>query len=420
MSLFDPVRHVTVDAPTWSEARARDAIAGVFAAAANAFDPQRYWPRHPDDTDGPGSGPDYDLYFGAAGVVWGLKRLEELGHGTLADAETHEAALITARTRHLEFVQRMVDEAGIAAANASSATKDDYSRGLFLGDAGFQVALYKLTQKRAYLDRLYELVAANAENPICEYMWGAPGTLAAALACFRQTHDLRWAKAYRGGADALRSMLIEDRSSGVEVWEQSLYGSRQRFLGAVHGFAGNAFAIVKGFEHLDAHERDAWAALIRNTAVRTARVEDGLANWDAVFGDPSAEPGLLVQHCHGAPGIVTCLSGLIDRSDTAFDRLMAQAGELIWQAGPLAKGANICHGTAGNGYAFLKLYLRTGDELWLHRARVFAMAAIAQMQTRREETGQPRYSLWTGDIGTALYLDDCLRGTADVPTMDVF
>jgi hypothetical protein len=31
-------------------------------------------------------------------------------------------------------------------------------------------------------------------------------------------------------------------------------------------------------------------------------------------------------------------------------------GELTWRAGPLAKGANLCHGTAGNGYAFLALF----------------------------------------------------------------
>ena len=44
--------------------------------------------------------------------------------------------------------------------------------------------------------------------------------------------------------------------------------------------------------------------------------------------------------------------------------LAASAGELIWRAGPIRKGAGLCHGTAGNGFAFLKLLHATGDERW--------------------------------------------------------
>ena len=29
-------------------------------------------------------------------------------------------------------------------------------------------------------------------------------------------------------------------------------------------------------------------------------------------------------------------------------------GELTWRAGPLRKGPGLCHGTAGNGFAFLR------------------------------------------------------------------
>jgi hypothetical protein len=44
----------------------------------------------------------------------------------------------------------------------------------------------------------------------------------------------------------------------------------------------------------------------------------------------------------------------------------------------LTKGANLCHGTRGNGYAFLKLYRRFGDKKWLEPARAFAMHGVAQ------------------------------------------
>jgi hypothetical protein len=94
---------------------------------------------------------------------------------------------------------------------------------------------------------------------------------------------------------------------------------------------------------------------------------------------------------------------------------MCAGGELVWQAGPLAKGANLCHGTAGNGYAFLALLARTGDEVWLERARAFAVHAAAQVVRDRTAHGRGRFSLWTGDPGTALYLADCVAGEGALP-----
>jgi hypothetical protein len=93
-------------------------------------------------------------------------------------------------------------------------------------------------------------------------------------------------------------------------------------------------------------------------------------------------------------------------------------GELIWRAGPLAKGANFCHGTDGNGYAFLKLFERTGDQVWLDRARVFAMHATLQSEAEAKAIGHRRASLWTGDIGLASYLADCLDARCRFPSLE--
>jgi hypothetical protein len=152
--------------------------------------------------------------------------------------------------------------------------------------------------------------------------------------------------------------------------------------------------------------------------LRTASWENGKANWRLQLDVPVA-PGtpLLMQFCHGAPGFVTCLSQF---PDATLDDLLIAAGEAIWEAGPLTKGASLCHGTAGNGYAFLVLYQRTRQEIWLDRARAFAMHSIDQVEAHAAQYGQLRYSLWTGDLGTAAYLADCLNGTAAYPTLDVF
>ena len=107
--------------------------------------------------------------------------------------------------------------------------------------------------------------------------------------------------------------------------------------------------------------------------------------------------------------IVTSLGHLLDED------LALAGGELTWRAGPLAKGANLCHGTAGNGYAFLVLFERTGDEQWLTRAREFAMHAVGQVERARSLYHRGRYTLWTGDPGTALYLAACLEGDCALP-----
>jgi lantibiotic modifying enzyme len=125
------------------------------------------------------------------------------------------------------------------------------------------------------------------------------------------------------------------------------------------------------------------------------------------------------QWCHGAPGIVASLATLAP-DDAELTELLREGGELTWRAGLLAKGAGLCHGTAGNGYAFLKLFERTGDEVWLHRARAFAMHAIEQVEQSAARYGGGRHTLWTGDPGTALYLAGCIEVNAAVPTLDTF
>ena len=43
------------------------------------------------------------------------------------------------------------------------------------------------------------------------------------------------------------------------------------------------------------------------------------------------------------------------------------------------------------------------------------MHAAAQVERSRSEHGRGRYTLWTGDLGTALYLADCIDGAGELP-----
>ena len=186
------------------------------------------------------------------------------------------------------------------------------------------------------------------------------------------------------------------------------------FSTPAHGFAGCVNALAARPDE-DLHRRA--SATFKKYAIE----EDGYANWSplAEAGLGGSRDGLIrLQWCHGAPGMVACLA-TIAPGDDEHERLLLAGGELVWQAGPLAKGANLCHGTAGNGLAFLKLFERTGDERWLDRARGFAMHSIRQVEQERRDVGFGRYSLWTGDPGTALYLALCLDGEATLPGFDV-
>jgi hypothetical protein len=290
------------------------------------------------------------------------------------------------------------------------------SAGYLMAPSGVLMVRWRLERDPSVLDRLATLIARNTDSPARELMWGAPGTMLIALWLYEETGEARWAELFRAGAAVLKDAFAFEADIGACAWTQELFGQRSRFVGAVHGFAGNAHVLMTGRRLLKPGDWDDLAPRIVGALHASARLGEGLANWPPkLVSGEEPPPPLLVQHCHGAPGVVTCLTGL----DGGIDDLLIAGGELVWQAGPLRKGSNLCHGTGGNGYAFLKLFERTGDDLWLGRARAFAMHAIAQCEAQASELGRGRYSLVTGDLGLACYLWDCIEGKARVPTLDI-
>ena len=288
------------------------------------------------------------------------------------------------------------------------------SPGLMQGEVGVLLVSWKLEPTPEKEERLLELVAANARNPSHELFNGSPGTMLAALHLYEQTGDERWRELWLTCADALLEQFRTDPEYGCRIWIQYRRGRLIRSIGAGHGFASNVHSLLRGAALLGEERLADLQAAALQTAATLALREGRLANWPTA-ADPywAADFPIRVQWCHGAPGLVTSLAAL-PRGDEA-DELLAAAGELVWEAGPLRKGVGLCHGTAGNGCAFLALHARTGDERWLDRARAFAMHALEQV----ERSEQPRHSLWTGDIGVALYLRACLDGWDGMPVLDV-
>jgi len=398
-TLFERHRHEALDAAPWNEPEVRGVIERIVGGACGDFTGDGLWPVHPLDRRD-AIEPFRMLYYGAAGIMWGLDYLHREGAvGPPPDFSDARAGLLESNRR---LIRRF-------SSNTAS---------LLMGDAGILLFDWKESRSDEVAAELATAVSQNHEHPALELMWGSPGTMIAALTMHEWTDAEFWADLFRTSAPALWRTLERDSELGVSLWTQDLYGARSKIIGAVHGFAGNVFPIVRGRDLLPPEEWTRWRHCIAETIAGTAIRGDGLANWPQSVGAP--RPGrtaLLVQHCHGAPGIVNCLAEV---PGPELDDLLAEAGDLTWKAGPLKKGANLCHGTAGNGYAFLKLFRRTKNPVWLDRARIFAMHAISQSDRCQQEFGRYHASLWTGDVGLACYLWSCIQADSAFPTMDFF
>jgi hypothetical protein len=385
--LYEPTQFEPLTDEPWDAARVTDAIAVIVDDADAAFDADALWPA--DEWDGWEEPlPLKNLYVGAAGVIWALDALRRRGQ-----AET-SLGLADAALRTLELKRAAPDF-----------TADDHYHpaALLAGETGPLLVAFRLAPGSALADDLHALFRDNVDNPTDDVMWGAPGTLLAALAMGDWTGEPRWEEAARETAAALRARRGDDL-----LWRQD---DDYRGLGTLHGAAGNTLALLR--VEPDATLAGETAAVLARHAVR----EDGLANWPGAPDRPLVRPRdgrICVQWCTGAPGI---LAGAWEYLD---EELLLAGAELIWRAGAHGdeKGHGLCHGTSGNGFALLKAFARTGDERWLDRGRRFGLHALSQAERLRAANGRRRYSLWTGDVGTALFAAACLDADARYPIFD--
>lgn len=373
----------------WSEDRARAGIRTIVADADAAFGQKSLWPANDWDSWRTPT-PLKSLYVGAAGVIWALDELQTRG---LAEPRTN---LTAAADRTLEAWRREPD---LMAEIELPSTKNS---GLLSGETGILLVAWLLTRSGELADALLERVRDNETSEAEDVMWGTPGTLVAARLMLQATGEDRWREACRASTEALWS-----RRGADGLWTQRLYGEEQKGLCTAHGLVGNVEALRP---LLDDERRQLLERETNEVLARTAFVEDGMANWPYVERPelPSSTGEIRLQWCVGAPGIVIAAADYLD------EELLLSGAELVWRAGPpkLEKGAGICHGTAGNGYALLAAFARTGDEEWLDRARSFAAHALGQV-----ERGESRYSLWTGDVGVAVYAADCLDVRTRYPVL---
>jgi hypothetical protein len=367
--LYDPAAFEPLIPEPWDEARVRDGIAAIVADADAAFDSGELWPAH--EWDGwQAALPMKNLYVGAAGVIWALDDLRRRG---LADTTLDLSA---AALRALELWRAEPDYV------AGEVLPEPPESGLLTAESGILLVACRFGHPLE--DDLRSRIRANLANEAEDLMWGTPGTLVAAAA-------MGWDDLARESAEALAS-----RRDAEGLWTQRLWDTSFRGIGTVHGLVGNVRALLQVDDPRNAALRSESAVALARAATR----DEGLANW-------SSEGKL--QWCASAPGVVSAARDYLD------EELLLAGAELVWRAGAPGdeKGHGICHGTSGNGFALLAAFERTQDELWLDRARGFAVHALAQAARM-----PGRYSLFTGGVGTALFAAACLDADASYPVLE--
>ena len=402
--LFETDRHEALCTQTWDPELARNTIQTIVLDVEQARLPQGHWPIHALDNDGGTPPPTgyQSLYLGSAGIIWALWYLQREG---AADCQLD---LLNAIELAAQTYQTGPDTAAVVPS-------------YFLGEVGIQMVRWRLTGSREAAEQLYASIEKNIPNPTNEALWAAPGTMVAAWHLWEKTGDERWRALFAKNVEQLWQTWLPVPEQGFYLWTQDLYGRIVQLLGAGHGFVGNVYPLLRGAALLDTARREALYERCTNTLRMTGMFENGEANWPPSLSAP--RPGgtnKMMQWCHGAPGVITALAAdYPHKYSSDMDDMLIAGGEAVWTAGPLSKGHGLCHGTAGNGYAFLKLFKRTGNPLWLDRARAFAMHAITQRDAMHRQYGVGRYNLWNGDLGLAVYLWQCIAEKDSLPALDI-
>lgn len=399
--LFDPDRHEPIAHFEWSDTAALDQIRHIAQQTQQAFSPRELWPSHPLDGLVTPQSRKAALYDGAGGVIWTLRYFA--GIGLLDTPPEFSDSATTLLARH----------------NGWAAPQDWQKPSFLSGETGLLLLQWRCNPESTLEDRLHDAITSNLDHPSQEALWGNPGTAIAAIHMAEATGTSRWKLLVQECVNRLENSLEVDPETRTPIWTQNLYGKRTRYLGAGHGMVGNTYVALRGAAYLEPTQVQRFADGCLATLSATALCADGCINWhpmsDATRVANRVPP---VQDCHGASGVVNRLGSAPRIAE--WDELLAAAGELIWRAGPLVKGPGLCHGTAGNALALLKLASRFKDNLWLARARAMASHAYSQVERQHTQYGQGRHALWTGDLGVAWVLWLCMGNTPTIPTMDVF
>jgi hypothetical protein len=133
-----------------------------------------------------------NLYFGAAGVIWGLDYLARSG----------------ATRTQLDF--RPVLPRLLEATAAEFAARQYSANGAFLqGDLGAALVAMRIAPSADFADLLHACCERNSALPICDLMWGLPGSMLACVHMRAMDGVPRWRRLFAAQAGRLLDDLEE-------------------------------------------------------------------------------------------------------------------------------------------------------------------------------------------------------------------
>jgi serine/threonine-protein kinase len=192
-------------------------------------------------------------------------------------------------------------------------------------------------------------------------------------------------EALRAAGNRLRDKIWNDPRFAADRFIRKI-----KYLGVAHGVAGILYATLR-------FSRAAGEPPPPDIMIRLKQLADagltpaGDRAWPVLYGQDRFVGGW----CNGTAGFVHLWCEAADAlGDASFLDLAAEAsvGMDIRQNGPVS---HLCCGTAGQGFAFLRLYSRTGDKRWQAAARDCLPAAADP--ARFFLNGE--HSLYKGEIG---------------------
>ena len=379
----------------------RGRIREIVADADGAFAADGLWPA--DDWDAwQTPTPLKALYVGAAGVVWALDALRRRGHAEsrldLADAARRDARRPGASEPDLMRGTELPDPA---------------RAGLFSGQSGILAVAWRLAPDERLADELHERVLENVDNEAIEVMWGSPGTMLAARAMFDWTGEERWAEAWRTSAARLLERARRGRPLGRSGSTAAPpAGSARRTASSATCSRCSAAATCSTPRRRTTLERDTAAVLAPHGCRR------GRSRQLAQLGRPWSSSGRARSGCSGAAA-----RRASSRPRRRTSTRICCSPPRRRSGGPVRtapeKGAGICHGTAGNGYALLKV-VRAHAGRGLARARAALRRARPRAGARHARARAAATRSGRATSASPLYAADCLDARPRYPIMETW
>eukprot|EP00929_Paragymnodinium_shiwhaense_P060751 TRINITY_DN30325_c0_g1_i1.p1 TRINITY_DN30325_c0_g1~~TRINITY_DN30325_c0_g1_i1.p1 ORF type:complete len:437 (-),score=54.68 TRINITY_DN30325_c0_g1_i1:87-1397(-) len=356
-------------------------------------------------------GDDESVYVGGPGVAWMLLQ---------ASAARSQPELLSSVPATLDRWDRVHRTEMCKEPDIGCSLLCGYS-GWMVVAARYEVARGKRAAAESVADRYCRLAetAMSSDLDADEWLYGRAGYLQGLL----QLHSLL------GEAAVPRKLMV---SLALYILKRGVECSRRldsglplmwtwhgkQYLGGAHGVAGILYIILQ-FPEVVADPT--WRSNIMGTLDALASLQTDNGNWPGKVGERYDH---LMHFCHGAPGMVwTYCAAYEVLGEARYLDVARSAGDAVWRYGLVRKGDGLCHGIAGNAYAFLRLLRTTKDQSWLLRAHYFAERLHAQdPNAAAQRRPDNPYSLFEGSAGTVCFLME-LRGAspagARLPFFDV-